>query len=156
MISVNGEPHLVRSEFARYIAARSSRGGNAAVPSVQVFAERAGMSANDVVFLFDSGALVLPPSSADGGSGSSNSSSSSSPFSLEIPPDAVDFILRALDERSVLVPLSAIVDEIGGSFGEPDLASMALATDGLRCMLRDGRYYLTPAHHARLRELIGL
>ena len=71
--------------------------------------------------------------------------------------DAVDSLLRDLDDRSVLVPLSDIVYELGGSGSEHGTVSMALdAGVGIRCMLRRGRYYLTPAHHARLRDFMGL
>ena len=158
VIAVNGEPHVVRAELARFLAARSLRGVNAAVPFVQSFAARAGMSAADVAFLFESGALALPSSSSPSSSSADGGSSAFHPSSsLAIPLDAVDSLLRDLDERSVLVPLSDIAYEIGGTSSEHDIASMALDADiGLRCMLRRGHYYLTPAHHAQLRELIGL
>ena len=46
---------------------------------------------------------------------------------------------------------------IGGTSSKHNIAGMAL-DDGvdIRFMLRRGHYYLTPAHHAQLRELIGL
>ena len=57
----------------------------------------------------------------------------------------------------MLVPLSDIAYELGGSSSEHDIARIALdAGVGFCCMLRSGHYYLTPAHHARLRELMGL
>ena len=158
MIAVNGEPHVVCAELARFLAARSSRDdGKAAVPSVQAFAARAGMSAADVAFLFESGALALPSSSSSSSSADGSSSAFHPSSPLAIPLDAVDSLLRDLDERSVLVPLSDIAYELGGSSSEHDIASMALdAGVGFRCMLRSGHYYVTPAHHARLRELMGL
>jgi hypothetical protein len=150
VIAVNGEPHVVRAELARFLAARSLRVGKAAV---QTFAARAGMTAADVAFLFESSALALPSSSADG---SGSSACHSSP-TFAIPLDAFDSLLRALDDRSVLVPLSDIAYEIGGTSSEHDIASMALdAGVDIRCMLRGGLYYLTPAHHAQLREFMGL
>jgi hypothetical protein len=159
VIAVNGEPHVVRAELARFLAARSSRDeGKAAVPSVQAFAARAGMTAADVAFLFESGALALPSASSPSSSSADGGSSAFHPSSpLAIPLDAVDSLLRDLDERSVLVPLSDIAYELGGSNSEHEIASMALDDGtGLRYMLRRGHYYLTPAHHARLRELMGL
>ena len=121
--------------------------------SLSAFAERAAMSADDVAFLFHSGALSLPAVAGDVEAAAAGAGSGQ-PL-LAIPLSAVDSLLLALDERSVLVPLSDLVDEVSGAIDEVVLTTTALNA-GMRCMLRSGRSFLTPVAFAQLRELVGL
>jgi hypothetical protein len=109
--------------------------------------------ARRMALLFNSGALSLPAVAGDVEAAAAGAGSRQ-PL-LAIPLSAVDSLLRTLDERSVLVPLSDIVDEVSNAIDEGELTTTALNA-GMRCMLRRGRSFLTPVAFAQLCKLVGL
>ena len=107
------------------------------------------MSDDDISFLFACGALALPV--RDSSSGSVERQRQRIP--LSIPLDAIDGLLRLLDERSVLVPLSDIVDELDGYCEESVILKTALDA-GIRCMRRNGHFVTTSADNAQMWQIL--